>query len=121
MRSLMFRYLSLALCFGLDLTVLRADKTEQGPLENCGVVMDEILNVPDNIPVPQVDLPFRFASVRRIVPSSFSGPCDRCFDAGSAISNAPPDSKDAFRDIQPVGRSNLQTAQVTVPCVHAAA
>ena len=45
----MFRYLGLALCFALGLTVRRADNTEQGPSENCGGVMEEILNVPDNI------------------------------------------------------------------------
>jgi lipid-binding SYLF domain-containing protein len=46
----MFRYLSLALCVMLGSTVLASDNKEQGRLENCGVVMEEILNVPDNIP-----------------------------------------------------------------------
>ena len=46
----MFRYLSLALCFMLGSISLGADNKEQGRLENCGVVMQEILDVPDNIP-----------------------------------------------------------------------
>jgi lipid-binding SYLF domain-containing protein len=47
----MFRYVSLALCFVLGSTALVADNNkEQGRLENCGVVMQEILDVPDNIP-----------------------------------------------------------------------
>ena len=46
----MFRYLSLSLCFVLGSTVLMADNKAQGRLENCGVVMQEILNLPDNIP-----------------------------------------------------------------------
>jgi lipid-binding SYLF domain-containing protein len=47
----MFRYVSLALCFVLGSTALAADNKEQGRLENCGVVMQEILDVPDNIPL----------------------------------------------------------------------
>jgi len=50
LRSLMFRYISLAICFVLGSTALVADNKEQGRLENCGVVMQEILDVPDNIP-----------------------------------------------------------------------
>ena len=46
----MFRYLSLALCFVLGSTALVAENKEQARLENCGVVMQEILDVPDNIP-----------------------------------------------------------------------
>ena len=48
----MFRYLSLALavCFGLGSAVLTAADKEQERLENCGVVMQEILDIPDNIP-----------------------------------------------------------------------
>jgi lipid-binding SYLF domain-containing protein len=46
----MLRYLSLALCFGLGSTSLGAANKEQGRLENCGVVMQEILDIPDNIP-----------------------------------------------------------------------
>src|ERR1051325_2305865 len=49
-RSRMFRFLSLALCFLLGSISLAADNKEQGRLENCGVVMQEILDVPDNIP-----------------------------------------------------------------------
>jgi lipid-binding SYLF domain-containing protein len=46
----MFRSLSLALCFLLGSISLAADNKEQGRLENCGAVMQEILDVPDNIP-----------------------------------------------------------------------
>ena len=50
----MFRYLSLALCVLLSTVALEAQKDtqtkEQGRLENCGVVMQEVLDVPDNIP-----------------------------------------------------------------------
>ena len=46
----MFRYLSLALCFMVGSISLGADNKEQDRLENCGVVMQEILDVPDNIP-----------------------------------------------------------------------
>ena len=46
----MVRYLSLSLCFVLGSAALDAANKEQGRLENCGVVMQEILNVPDNIP-----------------------------------------------------------------------
>ena len=46
----MFRYLSLALCFVLASAALDAANKEQGRLENCGVVMQEVLDVPDNIP-----------------------------------------------------------------------
>ena len=45
----MCRYLSLALCFMLGSTALGA-ANKDGRLENCGVVMQEILDVPDNIP-----------------------------------------------------------------------
>ena len=48
----MVRHLTLALvvCFGLGSAGLEAANKEQGRLENCGVVMQEILDVPDNIP-----------------------------------------------------------------------
>jgi len=47
----MFRYLSLSLCFVFGSTFLMAgDNKEQVRLENCGVVMQEVLDVPDNIP-----------------------------------------------------------------------
>jgi SH3 domain-containing YSC84-like protein 1 len=46
----MFRYLSLSLCFVLGTAALDAANKEQGRLENCGVVMQEVLDVPDNIP-----------------------------------------------------------------------
>jgi len=46
----MSRYLSLSLCIMLGSTTLGAENKEQGRLENCGVVMQEILDIPDNIP-----------------------------------------------------------------------
>jgi SH3 domain-containing YSC84-like protein 1 len=47
----MLRYLSLAVCFVLGSAAIEAANKEQGRLENCGVVMQEILDVPDNIPL----------------------------------------------------------------------
>ena len=45
------RYLSLVLCLVLGSSALGAvQNKEQARLENCGVVMQEILDVPDNIP-----------------------------------------------------------------------
>ena len=44
----MSRYLSLTLCVLVASASLHAD--EKGRLENCGVVMQEILDIPDNIP-----------------------------------------------------------------------
>jgi SH3 domain-containing YSC84-like protein 1 len=46
----MSRYLSLSLCVVLGSTALGAANKEQGRLENCGVVMQEVLDIPDNIP-----------------------------------------------------------------------
>ena len=46
----MLRYLILALCFVGASAALTAENKEQGRLENCGVVMQEILDIPDNIP-----------------------------------------------------------------------
>jgi SH3 domain-containing YSC84-like protein 1 len=46
----MLRKLSLTLCFMLLAAVLYAANKEQERLENCGVVMQEIMNIPDNIP-----------------------------------------------------------------------
>ncbi len=51
----MFRYVSLSLCFVLGSTALGAANKEQGRLENCGVVMQEILDIPDNIPQSLLD------------------------------------------------------------------
>jgi lipid-binding SYLF domain-containing protein len=48
--SSMSRYLSLAVCVVLGSATLGAANKEQARLENCGVVMQEILDVPDNIP-----------------------------------------------------------------------
>ena len=47
----MFRYVSLAFCFVMGAATLDAANKEQARLENAGVVMEEILNVPDNIPL----------------------------------------------------------------------
>ena len=47
----MVKYVTLALAlFGSGSAALGAASKEQGRLENCGVVMQEILDVPDNIP-----------------------------------------------------------------------
>ena len=45
----MFRYVSLALCFVMGSAALGAAGKE-GRLENCGVVMQAILDIPDNLP-----------------------------------------------------------------------
>lgn len=49
------RYLSLAVCVVLSSAALGAQNKEQDRLENCGVVMQEILDVPDNIPQELLD------------------------------------------------------------------
>ena len=41
----------LALCLVFGMTTLGAQNKEQGRLENCGVVMEEILGIEDNIPL----------------------------------------------------------------------
>lgn len=46
----MFRSFSLALCFMLAAVNVIAQNKEQGRLENAGLVMEEILNLPDSIP-----------------------------------------------------------------------
>ena len=46
----MFRYLTLGLCLVLGTAALGAAEKEMSRLENAGVVMQEILDVPDNIP-----------------------------------------------------------------------
>src|SRR5688572_300334 len=46
----MFRSFSLALCFMLAAVSVVAQNKEQGRLENAGLVMEEILNLPDSIP-----------------------------------------------------------------------
>ena len=51
----MLRYLGLAACVVLSSTALGAQSKEQDRLENCGVVMQEILDVPDNIPQELLD------------------------------------------------------------------
>jgi lipid-binding SYLF domain-containing protein len=48
--SIVSRALPLALCFVVGSAALEAANKEQGRLENCGVVMQEVLDVPDNIP-----------------------------------------------------------------------
>ena len=50
-RSVVNRSLALLVCLGFGSAVLVAENNkEQDRLENCGVVMQEILDVPDNIP-----------------------------------------------------------------------
>jgi len=46
----MFRYFVLALSLVLSTAVINAADKEQDRLENCGVVMEEIVNLPDGIP-----------------------------------------------------------------------
>jgi len=46
----MFRHLSLVVCILFGVSVLNAANKEQERLANAGVVLEEILNVPDNIP-----------------------------------------------------------------------
>ena len=46
----MFRYLTLATCVVLASAIVHAEHKEQGRLEQVGVVMQEVLDVPDNIP-----------------------------------------------------------------------
>jgi SH3 domain-containing YSC84-like protein 1 len=46
----MIRKVTITLCFMLFAAVLYAQNKEQSRLENCGVVMQEIMNIPDNIP-----------------------------------------------------------------------
>jgi lipid-binding SYLF domain-containing protein len=50
-----YRFLSLAVCLVLASAGLRADDKQQTRLENCGVVMQEVLDVPDNIPKELLD------------------------------------------------------------------
>jgi len=46
----MFRHSNVVLCVLLGSVALQGASKEQDRLENCGVVMQEVLNVPDNIP-----------------------------------------------------------------------
>ena len=46
----MFRSFGLALCFMLTTVSLVAQDKEQGRLETAGLVVEEILNIPDSIP-----------------------------------------------------------------------
>jgi SH3 domain-containing YSC84-like protein 1 len=46
----MKKYLVAAACLTLAATAVYAANKEQKRLENCGVVMQEVINVPDNIP-----------------------------------------------------------------------
>src|ERR1700720_4121814 len=46
----MIRKVTVTVCFMLLTVVLYAQNKEQNRLENCGVVMQEIMNIPDNIP-----------------------------------------------------------------------
>src|SRR6478672_12444198 len=51
----MLRYLSLVVCFVLGSAGLDAANKEQDRLEKCGVVMKEILDIPENIPQELLD------------------------------------------------------------------
>lgn len=46
----MKRKVSLVACLCFSAAVLYAQEKEQGRLENCGVVLEEIMNTPENIP-----------------------------------------------------------------------
>jgi lipid-binding SYLF domain-containing protein len=46
----MKRYFVIAVCLSLAACVVYAATKEQKRLENCGVVMQEVLNIPDNLP-----------------------------------------------------------------------
>jgi hypothetical protein len=46
----MYRYLSLALALAIGSSSLGAQDREQDRLEHAGLVMQEILDLPDNIP-----------------------------------------------------------------------
>src|SRR3954466_7064443 len=46
----MFRYLTIATCLVLASATLHAENKEHARLEQIGVVMQEVLDVPDNIP-----------------------------------------------------------------------
>jgi lipid-binding SYLF domain-containing protein len=46
----MVRHAVVAFCVVFGMATLGAQNKEQSRLENCGVVMEEVLNVPDNIP-----------------------------------------------------------------------
>lgn len=54
-KSLTLRYLGLAICVVVGSAALDAANNERSRLENCGVVMQEILDVPDNIPRELLD------------------------------------------------------------------
>jgi SH3 domain-containing YSC84-like protein 1 len=51
----MFRSISLAMCFMVVTASLGAQDKEEARLENAGIVMEEILNVPDGIPQDLLD------------------------------------------------------------------
>jgi len=51
----MFRYLSLVVCIALGTASVEAANKEQARLETAGAVMQEILDVPDNIPQELLD------------------------------------------------------------------
>ena len=51
----MIRKVTFTVCFMLLAAVAYAQNKEQNRLENCGVVMQEIMNIPDNIPQEVMD------------------------------------------------------------------
>ena len=53
MKKAVATFLALALC-ALPLASMGADK-ETNRLENCGMVLDEVLRIPDNIPQDLLD------------------------------------------------------------------
>ena len=61
----MFRAFSLALCLIVSTVSLVAQNKEQDRLENAGIVMEEILNLPDSIPQDLLVKPSASSSFRR--------------------------------------------------------
>src|ERR1700685_4851770 len=51
----MIHKVTFTVCFMLLAAVAYAQNKEQNRLENCGVVMQEIMNIPDNIPQEVMD------------------------------------------------------------------
>ena len=53
----MKRYLIFAVCLWFAAGAVYAATKEQKRLENCGVVMQEVLNIPDNLPHAVLEKP----------------------------------------------------------------
>ncbi len=65
----MKRYLAIAVCLSITTGAVYAATKEQKRLANCGVVMQEVLNIPDNLPkqvLAKADCVIVFPSVLRL-------------------------------------------------------